>query len=50
MWAQTVARDPSHFVAHRSALRYWCKKWHGSREPAFSFAERAADAACSGIC
>ncbi|MFI2208812.1 hypothetical protein [Streptomyces sp. NPDC020141] len=48
LWEETSARDPYHLAAHRGALQYWCAKWHGSRELAFSFAERSADAAPPG--
>jgi hypothetical protein len=48
VWSDLTNRDPYHYEAHRSALQYWCAKWHGSRELAFDFAERAAAAAPPG--
>ncbi|MER5767627.1 hypothetical protein [Streptomyces sp. NPDC001985] len=48
LWAETAGRDAHHLMAHRGALQYWCAKWHGSRELAFSFAERAMDSAPPG--
>ncbi len=34
--------------AHLAALHYWCEKWHGSRDLAYSFAEAAAARAPKG--
>jgi hypothetical protein len=42
IWDRLVARDPHHFYGHQLALQYWCEKWHGSRELALEFAEKAA--------
>ncbi|WP_308699163.1 ABC transporter transmembrane domain-containing protein [Streptomyces clavuligerus] len=49
LWGSTVALDPYHLSAHRSALQYWSARWHGSRDLAFSFAERAGLAAPPGL-
>ena len=41
-WQEVVTRSPYHHVAHRTALQYWCRKWRGSHELMFGFAEQAA--------
>ncbi|MGK5734240.1 hypothetical protein [Streptomyces sp. URMC 124] len=48
VWERVVARAPQHMGAHLSALRYWSAKWHGSREKADAFAQRAAAGAPKG--
>ncbi|HVQ94593.1 MAG TPA: hypothetical protein VMU51_26390 [Mycobacteriales bacterium] len=42
IWAELTDRAPLHRLGHESALQYWCKKWRGSHEEMFGFAERAA--------
>lgn len=42
VWRQVLARDPLNHAAHTSALQYWCKKWFGSHELMWAFAEEAA--------
>ncbi|WP_246127456.1 DUF4034 domain-containing protein [Amycolatopsis rhizosphaerae] len=42
VWEQVLARDPLNHTAHTSALQYWCKKWFGSHELMWAFAEEAA--------
>ena len=42
LWSKVVQRAPQHMGAHLAALPYWSQKWHGSREEAEAFAERAA--------
>ncbi|GAA3770089.1 hypothetical protein [Streptomyces chiangmaiensis] len=48
LWLKILDRAPAHMGAHLAALQYWCKKWHGSRELAYSFAESAAARAPQG--
>ncbi|MBA2949069.1 hypothetical protein [Streptomyces himalayensis] len=48
LWLKILDRAPSHMGAHLAALHYWCEKWHGSRDLAYSFAEAAASRAPSG--
>ncbi|MGW2616754.1 hypothetical protein [Streptomyces sp. NPDC001500] len=48
LWLNILDRDPAHMGAHLAALHYWCEKWHGSRELAYSFAESAAARAPRG--
>lgn len=48
LWMKILDRAPSHMGAHLAALHYWCEKWHGSRETAYSFAEAAAARAPQG--
>ncbi|MEU9209147.1 hypothetical protein AB0D27_14645 [Streptomyces sp. NPDC048415] len=48
LWLKILDRAPSHMGAHLAALHYWCEKWHGSREVAYSFAEAAAARAPQG--
>ncbi|MFF6993523.1 hypothetical protein ACFY93_00960 [Streptomyces sp. NPDC008313] len=48
LWLKILDRDPVHMGAHLAALHYWCEKWHGSRELAYSFAEAAAARAPQG--
>jgi hypothetical protein len=48
LWAQITARDPHHFIAHHSALQFWCAKWSGSRELMFDFAGQSAASAPRG--
>ncbi|MFJ4770344.1 hypothetical protein ACIP88_14655 [Streptomyces uncialis] len=48
LWDEIVARAPHHFMAHYSALQYWCKKWGGSESLARDFAARAAESAPLG--
>ncbi|BCK68933.1 hypothetical protein Srufu_028860 [Streptomyces libani subsp. rufus] len=48
LWSKVAQRAPQHMGAHLAALPYWSQKWHGSREQAESFAERAAAAAPRG--
>ncbi|CAM5424804.1 hypothetical protein [Streptomyces abikoensis] len=48
VWERLVARAPQHMGAHLAALRYWSAKWHGSREKAYAFAQRAAAGAAKG--
>jgi len=48
LWLKILDRAPSHMGAHLAALHYWCEKWHGSRELAYSFAEAAAARAPQG--
>ncbi|MEV4922522.1 hypothetical protein [Streptomyces roseoverticillatus] len=47
-WERVAARAPLHMGAHLAALRYWSSKWHGSREQADAFAQRAAAGAAKG--
>ncbi|GHC67023.1 hypothetical protein [Streptomyces cinnamoneus] len=48
VWETVVSRAPQHMGAHLAALRYWSAKWHGSREQADAFAQRAAASAAQG--
>ncbi|MEU9555327.1 hypothetical protein [Streptomyces fumanus] len=48
LWLKILDRAPAHMGAHLAALHYWCEKWHGSRELAYSFAEAAAARAPKG--
>ncbi|WP_225826934.1 hypothetical protein [Streptomyces naphthomycinicus] len=48
LWLKILDRAPLHMGAHLAALHYWCEKWHGSREQAYSFAEAAAARAPEG--
>lgn len=48
LWLKILDRAPAHMGAHLAALHYWCEKWHGSREVAYSFAEAAAARAPQG--
>ncbi|MDX2525815.1 hypothetical protein [Streptomyces europaeiscabiei] len=48
LWLKILDRAPEHMGAHIAALHYWCEKWHGSRELAYSFAEAAAARAPRG--
>ncbi|MFF3329148.1 hypothetical protein ACFYWX_06220 [Streptomyces sp. NPDC002888] len=48
LWLQILDRAPAHMGANLAALHYWCEKWHGSRESAYSFAEAAAARAPQG--
>ncbi|GED85104.1 hypothetical protein [Streptomyces sp. 6-11-2] len=48
LWLKILDRAPAHTGAHLAALHYWCEKWHGSRELAYSFAEAAAARAPRG--
>jgi hypothetical protein len=48
LWLKILDRAPHHMGAHLAALHYWCEKWHGSRELAYSFAEAAAARAPRG--
>ncbi|GGS78501.1 hypothetical protein [Streptomyces cinerochromogenes] len=48
LWLKIIDRAPQHMGAHLAALHYWCEKWHGSREQAYSFAETAAARAPEG--
>ncbi|MCX4905832.1 hypothetical protein [Streptomyces sp. NBC_00878] len=48
LWLKILDRAPAHMGAHLAALHYWCEKWHGSRETAYSFAEAAAARAPRG--
>ncbi|WP_225837203.1 hypothetical protein [Streptomyces sp. NK08204] len=48
LWLKILDRAPNHMGAHLAALHYWCEKWHGSRELAYSFAESAAARAPQG--
>ncbi|GHE04255.1 hypothetical protein [Streptomyces alanosinicus] len=48
LWLKILDRSPHHMGAHLVALHYWCEKWHGSREQAYSFAEAAAARAPQG--
>ncbi|MFI2759616.1 hypothetical protein ACH5A3_12145 [Streptomyces echinatus] len=48
LWLKILDRAPQHMGAHLAALHYWCEKWHGSREQAYSFAEAAAARAPRG--
>jgi hypothetical protein len=48
LWLKILDRAPAHMGAHLAALHYWCEKWHGSRELAYSFAEAAAARAPHG--
>ncbi|MEU6535237.1 hypothetical protein [Streptomyces sp. NPDC047000] len=48
LWLRILDRAPHHMGAHLAALHYWCEKWHGSRELAYSFAEAAAARAPRG--
>ncbi|MFF4649502.1 hypothetical protein [Streptomyces sp. NPDC001380] len=47
-WEEAAARAPCHYGCHVSALQYLCRKWYGSHEEMFAFAERAADQALPG--
>ncbi|RJQ82353.1 DUF4034 domain-containing protein [Pseudonocardiaceae bacterium YIM PH 21723] len=44
LWQELIQRAPAHRRAHESALQYWCRKWYGSDEEMFAFAEAAASA------
>ncbi|MFJ5529788.1 hypothetical protein [Streptomyces sp. NPDC093261] len=48
LWLKILDRAPAHMGAHLAALHYWCEKWHGSRQTAYSFAEAAAARAPHG--
>ncbi|MFD7446432.1 hypothetical protein [Streptomyces sp. NPDC059909] len=48
VWAKVIDRAPAHMGAHLAALRYWCEKWHGSRQEADHFATTAAARAPEG--
>ncbi|CAL9439545.1 hypothetical protein [Streptomyces sp. enrichment culture] len=48
VWLKILDRAPTHMGAHLAALQYWCEKWHGSRQLAYSFAEAAAARAPQG--
>lgn len=48
LWLKILDRAPAHMGAHLAALHYWCEKWHGSRELAYSFAQAAAARAPQG--
>ncbi|MGW0602871.1 hypothetical protein [Streptomyces sp. NPDC002640] len=48
LWLKLLDRAPHHMGAHLAALHYWCEKWYGSRELAYSFAEAAAARAPQG--
>lgn len=48
LWLKILDTAPGHMGAHLAGLRYWCEKWHGSRELAFAFAEAAAARAPRG--
>ncbi|MBD0843155.1 hypothetical protein [Streptomyces sp. TRM68416] len=48
LWLKILDRAPTHMGAHLAALHYWCEKWHGSRELAYTFAEAAAARAPHG--
>ncbi|TJZ45377.1 hypothetical protein FCH28_29025 [Streptomyces piniterrae] len=48
LWSKVTQRAPHHMGAHLAALPYWSEKWHGSREEAEAFAERAAADAPAG--
>ncbi|MBD9731998.1 MULTISPECIES: hypothetical protein [unclassified Streptomyces] len=48
VWLKILDRAPAHMGAHLAALQYWCEKWHGSRQLAYSFAEAAAARAPQG--
>lgn len=48
IWQEITDRAPHHPRAHRSALQYWCAKWHGSEELAVRFARVAAESAPPG--
>ncbi|MFJ9663735.1 hypothetical protein ACIRPP_03815 [Streptomyces sp. NPDC101219] len=48
VWLRILDRAPAHMGAHLAALQYWCEKWHGSRQLAYSFAEAAAARAPQG--
>ncbi|MET9293706.1 hypothetical protein [Streptomyces sp. NPDC003077] len=48
LWSKVAQRAPHHMGAHLAALPYWSQKWHGSRQEADSFTERAAASAPSG--
>ncbi|MFJ4710953.1 hypothetical protein [Streptomyces sp. NPDC088785] len=48
VWLKILDTAPGHMGAHLAGLRYWCEKWHGSREQAFAFAEAAAARAPRG--
>ncbi|POX41638.1 hypothetical protein C3486_08090 [Streptomyces sp. Ru73] len=45
LWSKVVQRAPHHMGAHLAALPYWSEKWHGSKEDADAFTERAAASA-----
>lgn len=48
LWLKILDRAPAHMGAHLAALHYWCEKWHGSRQLAYTFAESAAARAREG--
>ncbi|MFE9447110.1 hypothetical protein [Streptomyces sp. NPDC006739] len=48
LWLRILDRAPNHMGAHLAALHYWCEKWHGSRELAYTFAQAAAARAPRG--
>jgi hypothetical protein len=48
LWEKITQRDATHMGAHLAALPYWSEKWHGSREEADAFAQRAAANAPAG--
>ncbi|MFC6062531.1 hypothetical protein [Streptomyces ochraceiscleroticus] len=47
LWSKVVQRAPQHMGAHLAALPYWSEKWHGSKEDADAFTERAAAGAAA---
>ncbi|MFE7132291.1 hypothetical protein ACFVIM_15670 [Streptomyces sp. NPDC057638] len=47
-WTEAVTRSPYHYGCHASALQYLCRKWYGSDEEMFGFAERSAASALPG--
>ncbi|UNO40198.1 hypothetical protein [Streptomyces sp. MST-110588] len=48
LWSEVARRAPHHMGAHLAALPYWSHKWHGSKQEADAFAERAAATAPAG--
>jgi len=48
LWAEVVARDPHHVLAHISAQSYWLPRWYGSTDLVLEFTEQAIAAAPVG--
>lgn len=48
LWAEVLARDPHHVLAHISAQSYWLPRWHGSTDLVLEFTEQTIAAAPDG--
>ncbi|MHA6761759.1 hypothetical protein [Streptacidiphilus sp. PAMC 29251] len=48
VWAEVLARDPHHVLAHISAQSYWLPRWFGSTDLVLEFTEQAIAAAPDG--